>query len=218
MTSRDGISPAALPAARAAVKPAGTLLATLQQVTAESHQRIEATPVVAAMVAGTISVGAYAQLLAQLEVIQEAFERRVPELDIPDEPRGLVYRLAALRADLAYYAQPRLPIPAATDELRDWIVRSTHDEVIGAAYVMIGKAHGSAVVLRHLRTAFGKGDIAGVGLDYHRIAAADLRQGWVAFKSFLAAIRDANLSEISSGAVTMMTGLERLHAGIAMSA
>jgi len=218
VTSRDGISPAALPSARAAVKPAGSLLASLQQATAESSHRIELTPVVRAMVSGTVTPAAYAQLLAQLEVVQEAFERRVPELDIPDEPRGLVYRLAALRSDLTVYAQPRTACPVATDALRNWIARSTHDELIGSAYVMIGSAHGSAVVLRHLRAAFGKGDAAGVGLDYHRIPAPDLRQGWVAFKSFLAALRDANVSEILSGAVTMMNGLEHIHAGIAMGA
>jgi len=196
VTSRDGISPAALPSARAAVKPAGSLLASLQQATAESSHRIELTPVVRAMVSGTVTPAAYAQLLAQLEVVQEAFERRVPELDIPDEPRGLVYRLAALRSDLTVYAQPRTACPVATDALRNWIARSTHDELIGSAYVMIGSAHGSAVVLRHLRAAFGK----------------------VAFKSFLTALRDANVSEILSGAVTMMNGLEHIHAGIAMGA
>ncbi len=212
------------PSANAAIgsRPHLDLVSRLRAAIADPHQKIEATALVAAMVAGSIARVDYLTLLDRLAPVHAAFERRFVSSRLRALfPASLVLRDEALRSDVLVLRGHALvlrgdgPLPrTAPCPLATWLEAANESELVGAGYVIAGSSLGSTVLRPLLAKALAAADQPGHGLDYHRVQPDVLRQAWPALLERLELLPADAWTPAEDGAHTMMTGMLAIYASV----
>jgi heme oxygenase len=195
----------------------------LRAAIAGAHTAIEATPLAAAMIGGTITRDAYAGWLAEMHHLHTALEAALADcphaagLYQPDE----MTRSRLLDGDRAVFGgdefgQPHPAVGELCGRFEEWR-QSAPWKLLAPLYVLEGSRMGSMALLRPLAKAFGLAPQPGVGLDYHLDGIATRPQKWQQFRATLAGIplTADQQEEVCSAAVTVMVGLCELYTAAA---
>lgn len=196
-----------------------TLPDRLRAAIAGAHTAIEATPLAAAMIGGTITREAYAGWLSEMHHLHIALEDALADcpqaagLYQPDEmtrSRLLDRDRAAFGRDA--FGTPHEAIGELCERFADWREAAPW-RLLGALYVLEGSRMGSMALARPLAKAFDVAPQPGAGLDYHLEGIATRPQKWQQFRAALAGLplSDAQQADVCSAAVTVMVGLCELY-------
>ncbi len=171
------------------------LMDRLRDETRTHHQRSEQHALERAMLAGTISRGAYVALLGQRFWVHRALEaqlRTVAEENPAWAPlvEQLLFQEPRLRADLAFFgkvAEEGEPMPGTACLVREIeCLASRPVNLLGYHYVLEGSKNGGRYIARSIAKAF---DLApGPGLSYLDPHGDAQHEVWARFKAAMDAL------------------------------
>jgi heme oxygenase len=192
----------------------------LRAAIADTHERIEALPLAAAMVGGSVRRADYLDLLSELWHLHAALEDALaaaPNLAIVYRPE--MARRETLARDLAILGgrvkAPAPPTRSLMERFASW--RGAGWSLLGALYVFEGSRMGSMVLAAPLAAALGVPVAPNRGLDYHMEGMATRPQVWRQFKTALLSLSlgAADQEAIVTAASATMSGLCAVYAAVA---
>lgn len=176
----------------------------LRAATATAHARLHAVPVFGRIVAGTVSLDDYGQLLAALRLFHAAAQPRLRAGYARLDAAGIAVPardfVALLDADLQAIGRP---VPPA---MRTHIVAHDPIEALGWVWAVDGSALGGQIMYRALDALFGETE---AGRSYYR-PYGDFGRRWRAICAGVEAeaVRPRALDRMAAGARTAFASIE----------
>jgi heme oxygenase len=172
---------------------------TLKQATSPDHDQLEQLMYVGNIMAGTLTIEQYKQILITNYIVHKNFEHTLfsalspelaQELNLPHREK-----LAALKKDM-----DELNIPETENDTEEITFHKNDAELLGAMYVLEGATLGGSVIVKRLKA---NPNFEGLNFNYYQVYSNQLIPMWKRFCEVLNQQPESTFNDAVAGAKKM---------------